>query len=175
MDFNQVLTTRRSIRKFKSTEISDETIQEILSLAQLAPSAGNLQAYKVKIVRTEDKKIKLKEATFTRNFIKQESVLSAPVLFVICANQTESENIYKTRGKDLYAIQDATIFAAYLQLVITAKGLASVWIGSFMEEEVKNALSLPSDLRPIIIIPCGYQDDEPRPRQRKNLEEIVIQ
>jgi nitroreductase len=174
MDFDQVLTNRQSIRKFKSTEISDETIREILNLAQLAPSAGNLQAYKIKIVKTEDKKIKLKEAAFTRNFIKQESVLSAPVLFVICADQVESEKIFKTRGNDLYAIQDATIFAAYLQLVITSKGLASVWVGSFVEEDAKNALSLPKSLRPIIIIPCGYSDEEPKSRQRKKLNELVI-
>jgi len=174
MDFEQVLTNRQSIRKFKSTEISDETIREILNLAQLAPSAGNLQAYKIKIVKTNDEKIKLKEATFTRNFIKQESVLNAPVLFVICADQIESEKFFKTRGSDLYAIQDATIFAAHLQLAITARGLASVWVGSFVEEDVRNALSLPKNLRPIIIIPCGYSDEEPKPRQRKELNELII-
>lgn len=174
MEFNEVLEIRKSIRKFKQEMIPDETIQEILYLTQLAPSAGNLQAYRVKIVTTEDKKELLKEATFTRTFSKQDSVMSAPVIFIICADIAESEKIFKDRGRILYAVQDATIFAAYLQLVIASKGLASVWIGSFDENEVKNALSLPEHLRPLIMIPFGFPADEARPRQRKKLEEIII-
>ncbi|MFA5155272.1 MAG: nitroreductase family protein [Patescibacteria group bacterium] len=174
MDFNNVLESRKSIRKFQPTEISEEIVREILSLAQLAPSAGNLQAYKVKIVRTKDKRELLKEATFTRNFTKQESIMSAPVIFVICADPAESETVFKERGKLLYALQDATILAAYLQLVIASKGLASVWIGSFNEDEVKKALALHNNLRPLIMIPFGFPGGESRPRERKKLEEIII-
>lgn len=174
MEFKELLEKRRSIRKFKDTEISDELINEIISLAQLAPSAGNLQAYKIKIIKSDDKKKKLKDATFTRTFTKQESVVSAPALFVICADIEEAEKVFKERGKNLYAVQDATIFASYLQLVITSKGLASVWVGSFNEEEAREVLGLPANLRPFIMIPFGYPDGEPRERQRKNLKDIIL-
>ncbi len=174
MDFKEVLEQRRSIRKFKPIEISDDIIKEILEIAQLAPSAGNLQAYKVKVIKSEDKKIKLKDATFTRALTKQESIVSAPVLFFICADKEESGKVFKERGENLYAIQDATIFATYLQLAIVSKGLASVWVGSFNEEEAKSALSLPVNLRPLIIIPFGYPDSEPKPRERKNLNDLII-
>jgi nitroreductase len=174
MEFKEVLEQRRSFRKFKPTEIPEDMIMEILELAQLAPSAGNLQAYKVQIIRSEDKKMKLKDATFTRTFTKQESIVSAPALFLVCADTEESGKIFKERGETLYAVQDATIFAAYLQLAIASKGLASVWVGSFNEDETRNALSLPANLRPLIMMPFGYPDGEPRPRERKGLGEITV-
>lgn len=170
MEFNEVIKNRRSIRQFKPTEIPDETIREILELAQLAPSAGNLQAYKVKIIKSKEDKMKLKEATMS----KQESLVSAPVVLVICADREESGKKYEERGKNLYSIQDATIFASYVQLTIASMGLTAVWVGGFSEEEVKSALSLPENLQPVAMIPFGYPDGEPRPRERKNLEDIII-
>jgi len=49
------IRTRRSIRKFKDTPLEKEKIDEILSLAQMAPSAGNLQSRDFIVVR--DRKI----------------------------------------------------------------------------------------------------------------------
>lgn len=170
MEFKKVLETRRSVRKFKPVEISEETIREILQLAQLAPSAGNIQAYRVKIIKSQEEKEKLKEATFS----KQPSITGAPVVLVICANPEESGEKYGERGKELYAIQDATIFATYLQLVLASIDLASVWVGAFDENEVKSVLELPENLRPIIMLPCGQLDEESRPRERKNLNDIII-
>jgi len=145
-------------------------ILEILRLAQLAPSAGNLQAYKVRILKSREEKEKLKQATFS----KQESIVSAPVAFLICADAEESGKRYMERGENLYSIQDATIFTAYVQLAIASLGLVSVWVGAFSEAEVINALSLPKNLRPVAIVPFGYADGEPKERVRKNLEEIII-
>lgn len=170
MEFKKVLEMRRSVRKFKSDQIPEETIREALQLAQLAPSAGNLQAYRVRIVKSQGEKEKLKDATFS----KQESITSAPVVLVICACPEESGEKYGERGRELYSIQDATIFASYIQLVMASMDLASVWVGAFSEEDVKNALSLPQNLRPIIMLPCGYPDDALHPRERKNLDEIII-
>jgi nitroreductase len=76
------------------------------------------------------------------------------------------------RGKKLYSLQDATIAAAYSQLAATALGLGSVWVGAFDEKEVLKVLGNPEQLLPIAIIPIGYCNEKPKPRIRKNLEEI---
>lgn len=170
MELKEILEKRRSIRKFKSIEISDEKIGEVLQLAQLAPSAGNVQAYKIKIVKSVEDKKKLMEATMS----KQEVFLSAPVVLVICADPKESESKYAERGRNFYAFQDATIFAAYIQLVLVSMGFDSVWVGGFIEDKVKEALLLPENLKPVAIIPFGYPDGEPRPRERKKVEEILL-
>jgi len=176
MEFNEVLKRRRSIRKFKQTEIPDEKIREILELAQLAPTAGNVQAYKVKIIKSEEGKKKLKDATFTSKGkgLKQEWVFGAPVILVICADIEASESRFGERGKNLYAMQDATIFASYLQLVIASAGMASCWVGNIGEEELKETLNIPNDLKIIAVIPFGYPDEELKPQERKKLEEILL-
>lgn len=176
MEFEQVLKNRRSVRKFKQEEITDEKIREILQLAQLAPSAGNLQAYKVKVVKDEEYKKKFSDATYMtlKKGLKQEWIFGAPAIFVVCADTKISEERYKERGRDLYSVQDATIFTAYLQLAITSKGLGSTWVGSFLEDDLKKLLDLPDDLKIVALIPFGYPNDESGPRERKNVEEILL-
>jgi nitroreductase len=174
MEFKEVLEKRRSIRKFKSTEIPDEKIREILQLAQLAPSAGNVQAYKIKIIKNDGDKKKLPEATFSSQGSRQDWIAGAPVALIICADINESEKKFGERGRNLYAIQDATIFTSYVQLVIASLGLASGWLGNFKEEDLRSLLNLPENLKIIAVIPFGYPDSEPEPRKRKKLDEILL-
>ena len=174
MELKEVLEKRRSIRKFKPTEIPDEKIREILQLAQLAPSAGNVQAYKIKVIKHEQDKQKLREASFSSQGAKQDWIASVPAVLIICADMDESEKRFGERGKKLYAIQDATILTSYIQLVITSLGLASGWLGNFKEEDLKSLLNLPGNLRIVAIIPFGYPDGEPAPRTRKKLDEILL-
>ncbi len=97
MEFKEILEKRRSIRKFKPQEIPDEKIREILELAQLAPSAGNLQAYKVKIIKDGEAKKKISDGTFMTKIkgVTQEWIFATPAIFAICADIKESEAGYK--------------------------------------------------------------------------------
>jgi len=175
MEFEEVIKKRRSVRKFKQKEISDEKILEILRLAQLAPSAGNLQAYRVKIIKNEETRKKISAATYmTLKDGMQEWIFNAPAILVICADPKESEARYTERGRDLYSVQDATIFASYLQLVLTSMGLASTWVGAFHEEDLKKMLNIPEDLKIVALIPFGYSDEKTEPRERKKVVEILL-
>jgi nitroreductase len=59
-----------------------------------------------------------------------------------------SASQYGDRGRTLYALQDATIAAAYAQLAIVAAGLGSTWVGAFDEAKVREVLAS-SDLVPV--------------------------
>lgn len=168
MDFEEVLRKRHSIKRFQEKEISKNIIEKILDLANLSPSAGNLQARSVVIVRNKRMKEKISIAALDQDFI-----VEAPVIFIICANLEESALKYGKRGRELYSIQDATIFASYLQLAITSLGLASSWVGAFDEDEVKRILGLSERFRPIAIIPVGLAAEEPYLTERKSLDEII--
>ena len=139
-----------------------------MELASLSPSAGNLQARSMVIVR--DRKMKERIAEVARG---QHSIIEAPMVCVICAHLEESAHEYGKRGRELYSIQDATIFTAYLQLTITALGLASCWIGAFDEMELKQILDLSDEIRPIAIIPTGLAVEDPHITGRKSLTEII--
>jgi len=165
MKFFEVLEKRHSTRSFRNKEVEEEKIKKIMEAVNSAPSAGNLQSYKVFIVKDKEKKKKLVDASFGQEFIAE-----APIVFVFCADQKNQR--YGKRGKRLYSLQDATIAAAYSQLAATALGLGSVWVGAFDEKEVLKVLGNPEQLLPIAIIPIGYSDEKPKQRIRKTLEEI---
>ena len=171
MLFEDVIKKRQAVREYLERDVPDDLIEKVLNLANLSPSAGNLQARRVVIVKDLDLIRKLKA---TCSGLGRFSV-EPPVIFVICSVPEESAKEYGDRGRNLYALQDATIFASYLQLSATSLGLASCWVGSFDEEEVAKMLDLPQGLVPVVIIPMGFTQDEPREKDRKSLEEIVLE
>ena len=134
MNLEEVIKKRKSVRVFQKKEVPD--LEELIALARLSPSAGAIRGYK--IIPTKEK--------ITR--------IDAPLYLVICADP-EAYARYGDRGRNLYAIQDATIFGAYLQLLLVDRGLASVWIGAFREEKIKRVLG--TELRPVAIIAVGYE------------------
>lgn len=170
MDFIDVLKHRHSIREFSERKIEKSLVKKMLELANLAPSAGNLQARSV-VLLIEDEKIKEKiwQASFYQDFI-----LQAPVVLVIFANLKESAKKYGERGRELYAIQDATLFAGYLQLIATNEGLGSCWVGAFDEDKIKEILNINNSRRPIAIVALGYPAQEPEITERKDIKDILI-
>ena len=159
--------SRRSVRKFLDKDVEEEKLQKILECCNKAPSAGNLQAYKIFLVRDKEKKQAFANTTRGQDFIDQASVV-----LVFCALPKESGAKYGERGEALYSVQDATIAATHSQLAATALGLGTVWVGAFDEGEVLKILG-EQGVRPVAIIPIGYPDEEPETRGRKPLDEVV--
>jgi nitroreductase len=168
MEFYDVLDKRCSCRAYEEKAVEPEKLQHILNTVQSAPSAGNLQAFRVYVVRDKDKKEGLARAALDQDFIAQ-----APVALVFCADKGTSEMKYGERGMELYALQDATIAAAYAQLAATAEGLATVWVGAFEPLEVSYLIDADSHEVPVAILPLGYRVDTPEPRERRPVQELV--
>lgn len=61
--FTDILTTRRSIRKFSDEEISNNVIEELVRAAQLAPTACNTQCFYFVAVKDRELLAKVVEAT----------------------------------------------------------------------------------------------------------------
>ena len=165
MDFLKVIKKRKSIRKFQAKEIEKEKIQKILEIVRQAPSAGNLQAYKIFVVKSKTIKERFFTVTYRHRWAKE-----AAILFVFCADKAGSSERYGQRGANLYAVQDATIACAYAQLAIVDLNLGSVWIGSFDEERIKKALN--TGLIPIAILAAGYPAEDPVRPAKKKIKEL---
>lgn len=167
MECLDAIKGRRSIRRFKDTPVGKETIEELLSAAQMAPSAGNLQARDFVVVTNKITKQKLAKAALDQSFIDQ-----APAAIVAVANIERSARIYRSRG-ELYAVQDATAAIMNLLLAAHSKGLATCWVGAFDEYAVGELLGLPHRAMPVAIIPVGYSDEKPAATPRMGLEKVV--
>lgn len=167
MEFFEVLKQRRSVRAFKDKPVEEDKLKQILEAANSAPSAGNLQAYEIVVIKDNKKRAAL-SGTST---LGQKYIGEAPVVIVFCANPARSGK-YGSRGAELYCIQDATIAASYAQLAATAVGLSSVWIGAFDPEAVSRLINA-RHVIPVVLLPIGYPDEEPAPRPRRKLDELV--
>jgi len=58
-------------------------------------------------------------------------------------------------------------------LALVDQGLASVWGGAFNDDAVWKAIGSPSGLRPVAMLPIGYQGEEPRPKTRRPLKDLI--
>jgi nitroreductase len=168
VEFFEVVSTRRSVRAFTKDPISNEELRTILDAVNAAPSAGNLQAYEVVVVRDKSTKKKLAKAAWGQNFIAEASVC-----LVFLANPRRSEHEYGVRGRELYCIQDATIAAEHAHLSCVPLGLASVWVGAYSEEAVAQAIFAPPHLRPVCMLPIGRPGETPAPAPRRTLKDLV--
>jgi len=163
----QVINDRRSIRKFKSKELSKQQIEQLLHSAQMAPSAGNLQARDFVVVTKKETKQKLCKAALNQYFIEE-----APVVIAVCANYNRSISRYGNRG-ELYSIQDATASVMNILLTAHSLGLGTCWVGAFYEDKVSEILGIPKSIRPIALIPVGYPDETPIAPPRRSLSEVT--
>ena len=62
--FFEVLRARRSVRAFRTRPVDKEQLEKILRAANSAPSAGNLQAYEIVVIRDQGMKEALITATY---------------------------------------------------------------------------------------------------------------
>ena len=168
MDVYEAIKGRRSVRTFKSDDVSPEIVEKLIDAARRAPSAGNIQPWEFIIVRESGIKRSLVDAASGQSFIEE-----APVVIVVCANENRSSQGYGARGKTLYCLQDTAAATQNILLFAYSIGLGTCWVGAFREEEAKKALKIPSGIRPVAIIPVGYPAKAPQPRSRREIDLIV--
>jgi len=169
MDFYKVIQTRRSIRTYKKTPISKETLNKILEATRIAPSGGNHQPWKFVIVKNKALKQKMTVACNNQKFVAE-----APVIIVALAEKL-AINVGGYMG-EMSTIMDTTIAFTHLILAARAEGLGTCWIGAFDNEQVKQLLNIPQEYNVAAITPLGYptkKDAFTKHKGRKALNEII--
>lgn len=168
-DFFETVRYRHSVRKYQAgAPVEAEKLHAILEMACAAPSAGDLQAYRIVVVKDSALRAALQRAARGQDFIA-----AAPVCLVFCSDPQRSAQQFGERGKALYALQDATIAAAYAQLAVVAAGMGSTWVGDFNEAEVAKCLELEPNVTPIALLSVGYPAELPEPTPRRRMDEVV--
>lgn len=160
MDVFEAIRTRRSIRKFRPKPIPDEKLEMILEAGRLAPSAGNRQPWRFVVVKDPERKRALAKAADNQMFIADASVI-----IVALGDPEASPRWFR---------QDPMIAVEHMVLAATALGYGTCWIGAFSEDRVKRILRIPEGLKVITLLPIGFPDEAPAPRERKKLKEIIF-
>ncbi len=168
MDFIKLAKQRYSCRKYKSTVVEEEKLNQVLEAGRIAPSAVNYQPWIFVVVK--DKNLEQLRTCYHRDWFD-----TAPVYIVLCANHKQS---WKRYDKKDHADIDVSIAADHITLAATSLGLASCWVCNFDKDKVIETLNLTSDYEPVVILSLGYPDDKVNEnrhdKKRKTLEEIVF-
>jgi nitroreductase len=168
MNVSKAIMGRRSIRAFRSDDVSKEIVEKLLNAARWAPSAGNRQPWEFIVVRKPETKSALAKAA-----LDQGSIEEAPVVIVVCANENRSAERYGDRGRTLYCLQDTAAAIQNILLTAYSLGLGTCWIGAFQEEEARRILKVPEGVRPVAIVPVGFPAENPLARSRRTVNEVV--
>jgi nitroreductase len=202
MELLKAIQSRRSIRKFKSNEVPDHIIKELLDAARLAPSGSNLQATRFVVIKSPVERMKLKECT------PLPFVAHAPVIIACCIDKegmgntqvryrelmeaqafvgtplADDPTLMEAAAKRRSSMDQATI-KAYLSLnaaiaiehiVLRAVdlGLGSCWIMMFDSAKTKSMLGLDDRYDVVALLPIGYPEQSPAARPRLPLEELIL-
>ena len=168
-NYFNLISVRSSIRAFQKREIEAEKVETILDAVIKAPSAGNMQSYRMYDVTGLKMKYDLAKAAYGQIFISEASLC-----LVFCADKERARSRYGARGEQLYAVQDATIAAAFAMLAAEALGLSSCWVGAFDTDAVSQVLKVDDGLVPVAILPIGYPAESPPKTGRRNINEILV-
>ncbi|HNX09351.1 MAG TPA: nitroreductase family protein [Methanothrix sp.] len=163
MELMEAIRARRSIRRFLEKPVEEEKILAVLDSGRLAPSARNMQDWRFIVVRDQATRQKLAVAAKDQQFVAQ-----APVVIAACG----TSNYIMTCGQPTYAI-DVTIALDHMTLAAASLGLGTCWIGAFYEDQAKKILGVPDDVRIVALMPLGYPAEEPLPRPRKEIGDIM--
>ena len=159
MDFQQVLNNRFSVREFLDKPVEKEKIQQILSVAQIAPTAKNIQPQMIYVVQSQEAMAKFKQCT--------KCHFDAPLGFIVCYDENQS---FKGRDGREFGVLDASIVTTYMMLKATELGLGTTWVGLFDAHLTKQLFDLPQNIVPLAFLPTGYPmpDCQPNPRHFDN-------
>ena len=165
MTVSEAIRMRKSVRSFLDKPVEDDKLNAVLEAARLAPSASNRQEWRFVVVRDADLRQKLVPAARDQAFVGQ-----APVVIACCA-ETDSHKM--TCGQMCYPI-DAAIAIDHMTLIATELGLGTCWIGAFYEDQVKEILGIPEEIRVVELLPLGYPaDPSMKDKNRLSIDQII--
>jgi nitroreductase len=166
MDFGELIAKRYSVRAYKADPVPEELLGKVLEAARLAPTAANRQPFQVYVVRTAGREQELGKV-YHRPWFTQ-----APLVLCVCTAPAQAWVRIKFDGK-CYADVDAAIVMDHMILAAAEAGLGTCWIADFNPAAAREVLELPAGVEPVLFTPLGFPADEPKPKERKSLAELV--
>ncbi len=199
MDFLEVVSTQRAIRRFVPDHVSDDVIRQVLEAAIRAPSGGNRQPWRFVVVRDSELKRKLgvlygecgeeliASTPFYAKALQDPSADPAaarmmkssrylvehfgevPVFIVACM---------MNEGQPLTFVQGAWIYPAVQNIALAARniglGTTITTIHRYRHDEIRRLLGIPPAAEIAAIIPIGYPAGKFGAGPRKPLKEVAF-
>ncbi|MCA1983311.1 nitroreductase family protein [Nocardioides nematodiphilus] len=195
MEFQDVVRTRRMVRRYRPDPVATEQVDRVLRNAVRAPNAGFSQGWSFLVLDTPED-----VARYWDLFVGDEEweadgwlrgMRTAPVLILPCSSKAAYLRRYAEGDKGWTDEDEArwpmpywhmdTAMAVMLMLqTVVDEGLGACYFGipPRHESEVRAAFGIPEEWDPIGVVSIGHPDTggsqgSPSRRTRKPMEEVV--
>ncbi len=157
MDMEEAIRTRRSIRKWSDRPLEKETIIQLMDVVRLAPSGHNGQQWEIIVVTGRDRLEQLVPICNDQRHVGEAGAF----VFIVTDPSAKWTHV------------DPAIALDHLTLRAREMGLGTCWIGAFDEGRMREFLAIPEEKVAVIGMTVGYPGDDPEPRGRRKLEDLV--
>ena len=160
--FAALAKARYSVRKYTEQPVEQEKLDQILETMRIAPTAGNRQPHRVKVITAAGELAKVDECTRCR--------FGAPLVFLVCYDNNAAwvrDKFDNAKSGEV----DASIITTYIMMQAQELGLGSCWVMFFDPAKTAELFQLPENLVPVAFLPVGYtaEDAAPSPRHGERL------
>ena len=173
VSFDEVLTTRRSVRSYDaSKKISEAEVRELLKATQEAPSWANQQPSKYYVAIGEEKL----KAAMEMIGANKDRVADAPILIVSTFERGKSGFFQGQATNEVgegWGAYDNGLSNCYLILKARAMGFDTLIMGMRDADKLRALFAIPENETIMAVIALGYRNEEPTHPDRRDLDDIV--
>ncbi len=159
----KVLYDRRSIRRYKSEQISREELDAVVKAGVCAASGKNLQSAIIIAVQDRETRDLLSRLNAAVLGVKSDPFYGAPTVLIVLAD-----------AKSPYAVQDGSLVMGNLMNAAKAIGVGSCWINRAKEvfdsdegRELLKKWGVEGEWTGVGNCILGYPDEDPAMKSRK--------
>ena len=163
----EAIRSRRSIRKYKSEPVPDDSIEKILEAGRWAPSGSNIQPWRFVVIKNQT----------ILDMIRKVSpgyLGATPTAIAICSDRATAHEKGGRLGRDYLTIADCSMAAENMLLAAHALGLGACPVKSFSTTAIREILELPEGIEPELFLIIGYPDEAPKAPPKLPLEKIAF-
>lgn len=173
VSFDEVLTTRRSVRAYNpSRKISEAQVRELLTATQEAPSWANQQPTKYYVAISDEKLAAVQDMVGGN----KERIKDAPVLIVSAFERGKSGFFQGNQTNEVgdgWGAYDNGLSNCYLILKARAMGFDTLIMGMRDANALRTLFDIPENETIMAVIALGYRAAEPNRPERRPLDDIV--
>ena len=173
VSFDEVLTTRRSVRSYDaSKKISEAEVRELLTATQEAPSWANQQPTKYYVAISEEKLAAVQDLVGGN----KERIKDAPVLIVSTFEKGKSGFFQGNQTNEVgdgWGAYDNGLSNSYLILKARAMGFDTLIMGMRDADGLRQLFNIPESETIMAVISLGYRAGEPNRPERRPLDDIA--
>lgn len=174
MEFQKLIETRRSTRKYTERRVTEDQLREIIAAAIESPTWKNCQSWRFYCLCTEEACEAFRSACLPgKNYENAENAALIVTTFVKGRSGFSRDGSQDNEVGDGWGFFDNGIATENIVLKAKDMGLDTLIMGIRDEKAIRRFLNVPQDQIICSVITVGYGDDPHDKPRRKSVDDVA--